>query len=309
MARETPAKDTDTLRALRDRTGTTRLLILTSLHNEPGSTLSDVAARLGITVQAVSVHAKQLTRGGALAAVDGRLVPTSRGLQLLHEGVRSLRDAVASMARPLDVIQVASAVAGANVKAGQAVGLWMVDGDLEARPGREAPSTGRAQNDAKRGDEVIVTDLKGLVRLEPGRLRVVSLPAPAEGGITRVDRDAIAADLKRTQWRLMGAHGTGARILARQLARRGAFRLDLDFAADRAAFNAAERGLDVVLLVTRDRLPEVLAEFERQNATTIRRVPVELAEAPEQRHPGTGDGRSGKHDANAGGGAAGASGA
>ncbi len=270
------------LRPLRDRTGTTRLLILATLQATPGTTLSDVALQLGITVQAVSVHAKAMVSAGLLETLDGRHAPSARGLQSLHEGVRQLRDAVTALALPLDVIQVTSAVAAGPVKAGQIVGLWMADGDLEARPSGDAPSRGRAQNDARRGEEVIVADLKGIVRLEPGHLHIVSLPAPGEGGIARVDGAKLAVQLARGAPHKVGAHGTGASIIARSLAKAGVLALDFEFAADRAAFNAAERGLNVLLLVSRDRLPEVLAELERLNATTLRRVPIEIGEAPER---------------------------
>lgn len=271
------------LRSLRDRTATTRLLILATLGARPGCTLSEVAERLGVTVQAVSAHAKEMVADGLLAVVDGRHGPTARGRQHLHEGVRGLRDAVAALASPLEVIQVTSAIAGAAIQAGQEVGLWMADGDLEARPAREAPSRGRALAAAKPGDEVVVGELRGVVKLEPGRLRLVTLPGPAEGGIARVDVPAFAkAVAKGPQPARVGAHGTGARILARRMVGKGLPRLDFEFAADTAAFNAAERGLDVLLLVTRDRLAEVLQGFERLNAATIRRVAVEATEAPER---------------------------
>lgn len=275
----------DAVTPLRDRTQTTRLLILARLHGEP-ATLSQVASSLGVTVQAVSAHARALAAAGHLELHDGSYRPTPRGLQALHEGVRRLRDAVSALAAPLDVIQVASAVAAAPVRRGQEVGLWMADGDLEARPlaagkGAEATSRGVAQGDAAAGQEVIVADLKGIVRLDPGTLRVVSIPAPAEGGVARVDAAALAASLGKRAWVKVGAHGTGARILARSLAAAGHLKLDFEFAADRAAFNAAERGLATLLLVSRDRLPEVMQSFERLNAATLRRVPVELVEAPE----------------------------
>lgn len=270
--------------ALRDRTQTTRILILAHLQSRPGATLSEVAAALGVTVQAVSVHARAMAKAGWTLSQDGAYRPTPKGLQALHEGVRHLRDAVAELAAPLDVIQVTSAIAAAPIKAGETVGLFMVDGDLEARPARDAPSRGRAVADAKPGGEAIVADLKGMVGLEPGRLVVVSLPAAREGGIARVDgerlRKRLAATITPAK---LGAHGTGARILARALAGQGFRPPDFEFAADRAAFNAAERGLDVLLLVTRDRLPEVMQAFERLNAQTLRRVPVELVEAPERR--------------------------
>jgi predicted transcriptional regulator len=281
MAQGAPAAGPDSRRLLRDRTGITRLLILAELERQPGTTLSDVAAGLGVTVQAVSAHAKELQAAGWLRSDDGAYRATPKGLQSLHEGVRHLHDAVAALAAPLDVIQVTSAIAAAPVQAGDPVGLYMEEGDLAARPlpaGRDAPSRGRARGAARPGEEVVVGDLRGMVRLEPGRLTLASVPGPAEGGIGRVDREALRKVLpKRTQ--RLGAHGTGARVLARALA---GGRVDFEFAADRAAFNAAERGLDVLLLVTRDRLPEVMETFERLNAETLRRVPVELVEAPER---------------------------
>lgn len=294
---------------LRDRTAITRLLILAELQRRPGATLSDVADLLGITVQAVSVHARALAATGSLHLLNGTYAATPQGLQSVHEGVRQLNEAVAAVAAPLDVIQVTSAIAAKPVRAGEVVGLFMEDGDLAARPSATAASRGTARNDAQRGDEVIVAELQGMVRLEPGSLVLVSLPGPAEGGIAKVDRAGLRRHLQGRAPAKVGAHGTGARILARSLTaegaprertpgattgRRGATRnpdrgnpaaelqrLDFEYAADRAAFNAAERGLDVLLFVTRDRLPEVMEALERLNADTLRRVPVELVEAPE----------------------------
>jgi len=275
----------DAVAPLRDRTATTRVLILASLHGQ-AATLSEVALRLGVTVQAISAHARALASAGLLEVHDGTYRPTPRGLQAVHEGVRQLRDAVAALASPLDVIQVASAVAAGSIRKGHEVGLWMADGDLEARPvvksQPEPGSRGVAQNDAQPGEEVIVADLKGIVRLEPGTLRVISIPAPAEGGVNRIDMAGLGALVGQGRWAKVGAHGTGARILARGLAAKGRLGLDFEFAADRAAFNAAERGLSALLFVSRDRLAEVMQAFERLNQATLRRVPVELVEAPER---------------------------
>ncbi|MEK6986059.1 MAG: hypothetical protein AABX89_06730 [Candidatus Thermoplasmatota archaeon] len=272
----------ESLRPLRDRTATTRVLILAALESRPTATLSDVAADLDVTVQAISAHAQEMARQGLLDAGDAGYRPTAKGRQALHEGVRSLRDAVTTLAGPLDVIQVTSALAASQIAAGQEVGLFMADGELEARPSANAPSRGRAREAAKPGDEVIVTDLKGMVKLEPGALTVISLPGPGEGGIARLDTARLRKLIGAQKATKVGAHGTGATILARRLVGDGLRTLDFTFAADRAAFNAAERGLDVLLLVTRDRLSEVMQAFERLNGATLRRVPITLLEAPER---------------------------
>jgi predicted transcriptional regulator len=158
------------------------------------------------------------------------------------------------------------------------VALWMEEGDLVARPGKGA-SRGRTQNAARKGHEVVVGELRGLVPLAPGALTLISLPSPEEGGVARVDRAGLEAILKRRAAPARrGALGTGAQVLGTSLWGK----VDFLFAADAAAFNAAERGLGVTLLVTRDRLAEAMQALERRNAATLRRVPIELVEAPEK---------------------------
>jgi len=264
------------LRLLRDRSEVTRLLILAELEREPGATLSDIAQKLDVTVQAVSAYAKELVSDGLLAESGPHRV-TPKGLQTLHEGVRQLRAAVDAVATPLAVIRVASAIAATRIKENERVGLVMQDGELHAKARVRAASMGRALRDAEPGDEVVVGDLTGLVELTPGRITVVAVPSPMEGGIARVDVPRLRAMLKELpRADKVAALGTGARVLAARLGP-----VDLDYAAARAAFNAAERGLDVRLYVSRDRLPEAMQAFEQGNAGTLRRVPVELVEVPE----------------------------
>src|SRR5581483_6319611 len=52
------ARPSPSAKLLRDKSAITRLLILAQLEREPGITLSEVAARLDVTVQAVSAYAK-----------------------------------------------------------------------------------------------------------------------------------------------------------------------------------------------------------------------------------------------------------
>lgn len=264
-------------RILRDKSSVTRILILAELEREPGATLSDIAQRLAVTVQAVSTYAKALVADGLLSAESGPYRVTPKGLQHLHEGVRQMRSAVDAVASPLAVIRVTSAVAGTRVKSGDRVGLVMQDGDLWAKARHRASSMGRALHDAEPGDEVVVTDLSGVVDLTAGRIRVVAVPSPMEGGVARVDVPRLRALLRDgPKPDKVGAVGTGARILAGRVGE-----VHFEFAAERAAFNAAVRGLDVRLFVSRDRLPDVMQAFEQENGQTLRRVPVELVEAPE----------------------------
>ena len=261
---------------LRDRTGLTRVLMLAAMEEAPGITLSDIAARLEISVQAVWTHARQLAADGLISQGDEQRV-SSAGRAFLHEHVRRLRAAVDEVSAPLALIRTTSAIAAGPIAAHAEVGLYMDGGDLYARAGHAAPSGGRAAHAAGAGDEVIVEDLAGMVALSPGRLSVVGVPSAEEGGIRHVDVPRLRARLRDLPApHKTGAVGTGARVLAARLGP-----LDFEFAAERAAFNAAERGLDVRLYITRDRLADAMDVFQQANARTLKRVAIEQFDAPE----------------------------
>lgn len=274
-ARSTPPGDA--VAVFRDRTHLTRLLVLRELHVHKRRTLREIADALGVSVQAVSTYAKGLAVDGLLAERGGRYQPTPKGLQVLQEGFARLRRVVDDALAPLTVIEATSAIAREPVRAGDEVGLFMEDGHLVAWK-RESGSRGRALADADVDGEVVVGDLTGVVALEPGRLLVLQVPGPLEGGSARVHADAVTTAIKARGFRdpRVAAEGTGALVLAT----RAGLRVDFSFASVDAAFNAAERGLDVVLLVTRDLVRDAFAVIDERNARTLKTVPVDVVDLP-----------------------------
>lgn len=274
---------------LRDRSGATRVLVLAHFRSHPEARLADAARAIGVTIQAVSTYVRQLMADGHLHRSEGAYQVTPRGEEQLRERVRALTAAVDELAGEVADVPVTSAVAHAPIRPGQQVRLWMDGGDLAAAPGAGS-STGTATHAAEFGDEVIVTGLAGVAPLEPGRIHIISLPGPAEGGIAALgawldgaqadpaerSRTAPSAPLPSTpkSGELVAALGTGARILAGR--RHG--RVDLDFAATEAAFNAAERGMNVRFYVTRDHLARTLDQLEARNAHTLQRIRINVGE-------------------------------
>lgn len=270
------------LLALRDRTANTRLLVLSELLRSPGSSLSAVSRRIGITVQAVSNHARALARTGWLRQDGPHYRVTAAGVDALQAGADRLADALEQLRAPLTRVAVASAVAGGRVRAGERVGLVMEGGEQVAYPGREAASRGVARNDARAGEEVVVAELEGILALTPGQVTVLVVPGPGEGGTAAVDPDATARAVAEVAPDRVAAVGTGARLLAARLGR-----LDDPFAGAAAAFAAAEHGLLALLVTSRDLLPATLESLEARNARTLERVQVDVRDAPLARRGGT----------------------
>lgn len=264
---------------LRDRRKLTGLLVLRELAFAHGASLRAVADRLGITVQAVSVHAQRLAEDGLLEKSDGGYGLTAKGTQALHEGFGDLKRTIDETIARMAVVRVTSAVAGGAVRGGESLGLFMEKGELVAYPRRRSPSTGVAVHDAQEGEEVQVRDLAGVVELRPGRMLVLRAPAPEEGGSRVVSLRRLKAMLREKGFHpdRIGAVGTPARVLAR----RAGLPPDLEFAPVDAGFHAAELGLAVLLLVSRENLKEALATIDARNARTLERVPVEILDCPE----------------------------
>lgn len=263
---------------LRDRTRITRLLILREITARPRVPLTEVADRLGVTVQAVSQHVRAMTEAGLVREEGAGREPTAAGVQLLQEGFADLKravdDAVAALAR----IDVTAAVAGGAIRDGDPVGLFMENGELVARAGAASGSRGRAVHAARAGEEVAVRDLEGVVDLKPGRITVVELPTAAEGGGRVVPARALRAWIReqRVAHDRVAATGVGGRILAK----RAGLALDVVHAPVEGAFHAAELGLDVLLFAARDEMPNVLARFEERNRGTLAPVAVRVLPAP-----------------------------
>lgn len=264
-----------TARPLRDRTAITKLLILHRLRADgPRTPQRAMAAGLDVTAQAVSAYLASMREERLVERADGGWSPTPRGIQFLEEGFRDLKRAVDSAVSDLAVIEATSALAATRVKAGERVGLFMEAGDLVARAGKSSASTGVAANDASPGEEVLLRALEGVVELKPARVLVIGIPGPLEGGLKRLGRRGVRAALrdKAPPGARVAAAGTGARILAREM---GLAPL-IEYAPVAAAFNAAERGVPVVLIATGDLLKDALAELDHLNRETLTRVPYDV---------------------------------
>lgn len=256
------------LALLRDRTYMTELGILFALHRDPTLNLTGVAEQLGVTVQAVSNYAKRMTEEGLLEAETHRVTP--HGIQELHRRIGQVKRAVDRAFEHLNVITETTAIAGEAVEAGDRVGLVLEDGMLVAYPDRDSSSTGTADEDAQAGGTVAVTDLEGILDIRPGQVHLVRVPH----GYDARTLVGFLGD-RELAWDRVAGIGTEAKVLARDL--------DgdvLEFAPVQAAFEAAQLGLDVLLLATPDRMEEAVSTLESRREDALVPVRYRLHEAP-----------------------------
>lgn len=257
------------MNVLRDLRETTRILFLYEVTANHHTRLRTIAERLEMTVQGASDYAHQLEADGLVVLAGGEYRPTKRGIEVLQSRLRELRSFVDQAGRSTAFVETTLALAGAAVHRGDRVGLFMEGGYLVAYPGRTASSMGVATEDAAKGDDLAVRGLEGIVTLQPGRIRIVRVPA-SRGAVKRLGPEA-GRKILRSREAVVATMDVEGLMAARRLK----LHPRIEFAPLAGTVAAAERGVDVVLLVPEERVPEAIQAIEAANARREDKIPYE----------------------------------
>lgn len=235
------------------RTATRFRILVEIADRQPAVSQGEIADAVGVTSQAVSEYIRELIDDGYVEKEGrSRYRTTKEGVDWLFQAamdVRRYSDFVTEDV--LGGVQEDAAFAVDDIEDGQRVALMMHDGLLHAHTDLEEdpPATGRATGDAPAGDVVGVTGFEGVIDLEPGEVHVISVPP--------VRLDTVDAEDEILQ-ACAGADLTVASGVEAVVALR---RLNIEpatyFAAGEVAAEAANRGLDVVVVATTDAVGRV----------------------------------------------------
>ncbi len=222
-----------------------------------------------MTVQGCSDYAHGLERDGLLSLVDGEYRATKKGVAFLHDGLSDLRGFVERARREMAFIETTAAIAGNAVRGGSQVGLFMEDGVLVAFAGRPSPSSGMAVHDAAKGDLLAVRSLEGIVALRPGRI-IIGRVSPR--GVSRRSTPAVTKRVVRqAKDFVVAALDVGGLAAAKDLG----LKPRIEFGVVSGAVEAAERGLNVLLLAPEERAMEAVQAIEAANAKLEDKIPYE----------------------------------
>lgn len=239
---------------LEDKRTATRFRILAEIADrQPAVSQGEIADAVGVTSQAVSEYIRGLV-DDELVEKEGR----SR-YRVTKEGVDWLLQSATNVRRFADHVTddilgnvgEDAAIARTNIEAGTTVTLTLEDGLLHATPGGDGPATGIATTDAVAGAEVGVTEFEGIIDLDPGRVTVYQVPPVRSGGSRTVDSDALATACENHP--VLAAMGVEAVVALRS----AGIEPNTTFAAGEIAAEAAERGLDAVIVATSDNVGRV----------------------------------------------------
>ena len=267
-------------RILRDKSESTEFQILLEvMRNQPHVRQKDIADAVGITVQAVSKYFKKLMKEGLLKAgserVDYRLTP--KATEKLRDYLQNLERYIARVKSDLKVERLLPALATQPLNEGETAGLIMKDGVLHAvelnHP--EAEAFGTAATDARAGEDVGLTDLRGKVKTKPGKILMVKLPSIKEGGSRAVNLAKVRRLYKEFRPNRVGVMGVVGRAVLNKLG----LQADFDFGITRASALAAERGINVFVLVVGRMVNRMVEEIDMTNIKHASNIIYEVKDA------------------------------
>lgn len=250
------------MRLLRDRSLSSRVLIMLELRRKPRATLQPLAKAVGITVQAVSQYVNKLEESQFVERRDGLYKVTPTGLEFLEEQLGGLKEFADSAVRDLVRVEACTAIAGGRLSKGAKVGLFMEGGRLVAYAGRPSPSRGISAGSAMPGQDVLIESLTGIVRIPSASLVVVEAPSSTAGGSRAIETatlHALTIRFPSARWGALDEVGEG-------VLRTTAIDWHLELAPFEAARAAIERGVTPVLVGGPEAAARLVAAVEAARA-------------------------------------------
>ncbi len=244
---------------LRSKKEITKFQILVEIAaHQPDVMQKEIADKIGITPQAVSEYIKELVSEGLLFA-DGRVRyrVTKKGVEWVLERAQELKKyARFVMEDVVSHISVATAIAREGLDKGQKVSLMMEKGLLYA--GREGEVSGITISGAQEGEEVGVTDLKGMITFPPVNITICKVPRVERGGSRSVDYGMLKKHAADKPY--IAALGVEALVSLRKIN----VQPNILFGAKESVVEAAFHGLSSLVVSVDEEVPSLLNRLESE---------------------------------------------
>ena len=236
-------------------------ILLEIAASQPNILQKNIARKLNITPQAVSEYVRELISDGWLASEGrSRYKVTTEGVDWILKMLRQLQGYCSFVNKVVSDIAVSTAIAGDDISPGQPVSLYMKEGLLFASARlRRGGARGMAASGAKKGGDVGVSQVEGVIELKAGEVVVCRVPGVQEGGSGKTDLVRLKKEVGRG--RLVGAIGNEALVALKSIGVAPGYR----YGVGEAVVEAASCGQLFVVVCTDDAATEIVRKLEEAN--------------------------------------------
>lgn len=247
---------------LRSKNLATKFQIMLEIAaHQPNIQQKEIAPRLGITSQAISEYIRELIKDGWLVSEGrSRYRVTKEGVDWILQMSRQLHGYAWFVSKVVTDISTSTAVADTDLSPGQKVSLYMKEGILFASGVlNDEGAKGTAVTEAKKGQDVGIRNIEGIIKLEPAKVTVGKVPNVTNGGSRNADLDRVREEIKKAK--LVGAIGLEALLTLQQIG----MKPDYFHGVREAAIEAAYCGLPFVVICSEDKVPILVQRLEEEN--------------------------------------------
>jgi len=220
----------------------------------------DIAKKLNVTPQAISQYIEELAKD-CLIASDGRSKyrVTKDGIDWVLKTFRDLQNYSNFVKKTVTNITVCAAVAGSDISQDQEVGLEMKDGLLFATDAMSSETKGTAVSDARKGEDVGISNIEGIVPLEIGEVTILKVPGIQRGG----SGNAASTQLKKeiSRGKLIGAIGIEALVALKRIGVAPHY----SYGVREVVVEAACSGLSLLVVCVDDEIPGLLLRLGEEH--------------------------------------------
>jgi len=236
-------------------------IMLEIAANQPNIQQKEIAPRLGITSQAISEHMKELIKDGWISTQGrSRYRVTREGVDWMLQMSRQLHSYAWLVSKVVADIVTSTAIADSDLSVGQPVSLYMKDGLLFASDVISAKGAkGTAVTSAKKGQDVGIRNIEGVIKLETAKVTVGKVPNVQDGGSRSTDLARLEREVKEAK--LVGAMGTEALVALMQIG----VKSDYLHGVREAAIEAAYCGLSFLVVCSEDKVSVLVQRLEEEN--------------------------------------------
>jgi len=251
-----------TIKILQTKSGVTKFQVLIEIAaHQPNVRQKEIADKIGITPQAVSEYIKELVADG-LIITEGRVRYriTKEGVEWVLENAGELkRYACFVMEDIISHVSTWTAISREDLKEGQQVYLKMEKGLLYVSSKDKTGASGILISDVLEGDDVGVTDLKGLIDLETSSITVCKVPRIERGGSNNVDLERLKMLAASKPY--IAAIGVEALIALRKIN----VNPNVMFGTNESVIEAAYHGLSSLVISVDEQVSPLLSRLENEN--------------------------------------------
>jgi putative transcriptional regulator len=244
---------------LQNKNAATRFQIMVEIAaSGPGIQQKTIAAKLGVTPQAISDYIHQLlTEGLVISTGRSQYRVSTEGVNWMLSVLREMHAYSAMVEKAVTNIAVSAAIAETDISEGQAVGIKMKSGLLYAgSPSKGA--RGIAVSSVEAGEDVGIANIEGLVDFTRGKIMVIQVPVIQKGGSARIKPDMLkkyVSDANRT-----GAIGIESIVTLRKIG----IEPNYSYGVTEAAIEAAKCGLSFTIVCTDDAVPGLIKRLQEE---------------------------------------------